>query len=115
MRDEYEKGRCQNSYDPTKLFPGSFRRGGEAYIETMADLDWAGNNLTQAQVGGFVYRFDNLGNGQVMYSMYNQASMHSFFLHLPGVPHKSRGGNFPFMGNIDQYFRRVEPNPSGCP
>lgn len=30
----------------------------DAALETAADMNWAGNNLTQFQVGGFMYRFD---------------------------------------------------------
>jgi hypothetical protein len=44
-------------------------------------------NATQAQVGGFEYRFRNNGDGTVTFSFENELSMYSFFLHLDDSPY----------------------------
>jgi hypothetical protein len=61
-------------------------------------------NSTAFQVGGFLYDAVNNHDGTVTYTVRNQASAYSLFLHIPGLPHKPRGGNLHLFGNIDQTF-----------
>ncbi len=74
-------------------------------------------NSTQVQVGGFVWKATNNGNGTVTYRIFNQLSIESFFYHglyvIP-LPHKPRPQGVPAMGNINQYFQWTEPLPRGC-
>jgi RHS repeat-associated protein len=99
MRAAYKAANCRNIHN------GSFGTI-EAYIKTM----WMPNG-TGFQVGGFLY--DAVGNGDdtVTYTIRNQASAYSFFLHIPGVPHKPRGGELHLFGNIDQVFTWTEKSP----
>jgi RHS repeat-associated protein len=106
MRNTFKKGRCKNIRIEAY---GKDYFGIESYIENLADP-----GSTGFQVGGFIYSATNNGNGTVTYRIYNQASIFSFFLHIPGLPHKPRGGSLPFMGNINQKFERSEATPCGC-
>ena len=99
MRQEYAAGGCKNGR-------GSYGSG-QAYWESVRHP----LNGTQFQVGGYVYQYRNNGDGTVTYTIYNQLSIYSFFYHIPGLPHKPRGGDFPFMGNINQTFQWTESNP----
>lgn len=98
MRREFRAGGCQSRKGYFDTIP--------AYLLTMWK-PWK----TGFQVGGFVYTATNNANGTVTYRIYNQASIYSFFLHFPGLPHKPRGGSFPYMGNIDQIFEWTEAIP----
>lgn len=102
MRKEFSKGKCQNI--KIKGY-GTI----EGYLNTVSDP-----SSTAFQVGGFIYSVTNNGNGTVTYRIYNQASIYSLFLHVPGLPHKPRGGLFPYGGNIDQKFEWTEANPCEC-
>lgn len=84
-----------------------------AYRETLANGSFVDNPIA-AQVGGFSYRFERLPDGKVMYTA-NQLSAWSLVYHIPGVPHKERGGPVPFMGNVDERFRWIEDLPPRCP
>ena len=102
MREEFLRRNCQDiriaGYGTLDAFRKSILNPGS----------------TAFQVGGFLYSITNNGNGTATYSIYNQASLYSFFCHIPGVPHKQRGGQFPFGGNIDQRFEWTEPIPCYC-
>jgi hypothetical protein len=100
MRDAFKNNKCKN------IQIAGYGTA-EAYFDTATNLTG-----TDFQVGGFVYSATNSGSGTVTYRIYNQASIYSFFLHIPGMPHKPRGGSFPFMGNIDQKFEWSEQ--CGC-
>jgi len=99
MRNAYKAGGCKtiknNSFGTVK-----------AYFTTT----WLPNK-TAFQVGGFLYDAVNNGDGTVTYSIRNQASAYSFFLHIPGVPHKPRGGTIRLFGNINQTFMFTEKSP----
>jgi RHS repeat-associated protein len=99
MRSAFKAGNCKNIYN------GSFGTI-EAYIKTMFTP-----NSTAFQVGGYLYDAVNNGDGTVTYTIRNQASAYSFFLHIPGVPHKRRGGTIHLFGNIDQVFTWTEKSP----
>ena len=99
MRSAYKAGNCRSIYS------GSFGSG-EAYIKTALMP-----NSTAFQVGGFVYDAINNSDGTVTYTIRNQASAYSFFLHIPGIPHTPRGGTLPLFGNIDQVFQWSESSP----
>ncbi|HEX9984084.1 MAG TPA: RHS repeat-associated core domain-containing protein [Thermoanaerobaculia bacterium] len=111
MRDDFVQGGCQDS-SLTPFYPGSYDHA-VAYRETIANGSFV-NNPIAAQVGGFSYRFDRLGDGRVMYTVANQLSAWSLLYHINGVPHKERGGAVPFMGNVDERFRWTEDLPPGC-
>jgi len=83
MRNEFKAGGCQ---DIGRAGYGTIR----AYFET-----FTAPCSTPFQVGGFVWSAINVGNCNVRYRVYNTASLYSFFFHIPGIPHKSRGGSFP--------------------
>lgn len=102
MRREYAAGGCKSG----KGWYGS----GQAYSESVRNP----LNGTQFQVGGYTYQYSGNSNGTVTYTIRNQLSIYSFFYHIPGLPHKPRGGNFPFMGNINQTFQWTEPSQCGC-
>jgi RHS repeat-associated protein len=103
MRDQFRAGGCKD------IAHGSYGTM-RAYFETFyKPCD------TSFQVGGFIFSAKGMGNCQVQYRIYNQASLYSFFLHFPGVPHKPRSDrSFPFGGNIDQYFQWTEKSPCSC-
>jgi len=85
-----------------------------AYRQTLANGSFVDNPIA-AQVGGFSYRFNRLPDRRVMYTVANQLSAWSLLYHMPGVPHKQRGGPVPFMDNVDDRFRWIEPVPDACP
>jgi len=99
MRRTYKAGGCKT------IKNGSFGTA-KAYFTTI----WFPNK-TAFQVGGFLYDAVNNGDGTVTYSIRNQASAYSFFLHIPGVPHKPRGGTIRLFGNINQTFIFTEKSP----
>ncbi len=101
MREEYKTSGYQTSQRASSF--GTW----DAFWQTAQNP----LNATQAQVGGYMYTYTNNGNGMVTYKIMNQMSMYSFFYHIPGVPHKPRGGPFPFMGNLNQEFEWTEENP----
>ena len=101
MRNDFKKGGCKSTGGKFDTVP--------AYLLTMGK-PWN----TSFQVGGFIYTATANWDGTVTYRIYNTASIYSFFLHFPGLPHKPRGGSFPFMGNIEQTFEWTEVNPCGC-
>ena len=75
----------------------------EAYFKTIFTP-----NSSAFQVGGFLYDAVNNGDGTVTYTIRNQASAYSLFLHIPFIPHKKRGGTLHLFGNIDQVFQWTE-------
>jgi hypothetical protein len=99
MRGMFKAGGCKNitraGYSTTR-----------AYFET-----FTAPCSTEFQVGGFIWSATNVGKCNVKYRIDNQASLYSFFFHIPGVPHKPRGGSFGYGGNIDQVFEWIEPSP----
>ena len=113
MRDRFVKLGCQSSSLNPNLYPGSYDSM-VAYRETLANGSFV-NNPVASQVGGFSYRFDRLPDGRVMYTAANQLSAYSLLYHMPGIPHKGRGGPVPFMGNVDERFRWIEDVPPDCP
>jgi RHS repeat-associated protein len=96
IRDKYKKGKCK---DLNNQSFGTL----EAYFKT-AFMP----NSTAFQVGGFLYDAKNNHDGTVTYTVRNQASAYSLFLHIPTVPHKPRGGKLRIFGNIDQTFTWTE-------
>jgi hypothetical protein len=102
MRSDFRKGGCKSRKGNFDTIP--------AYLLTMGK-PWK----TSYQVGGFIYTATANASGTVTYRIDNTASIYSFFLHFPGLPHKPRGGSFPYMGNIKQTFEWTEANPCGCP
>jgi len=103
LRDAYLRNNC----DSTKKVPYETF---DSILDSFTDL----SNGTQFQVGGYLGRAIKNGNGTVTYRITNQLSIYSFFYHIPGLPHKQRGGDFPFMGNLDQVFEWIEKEPCGC-
>jgi RHS repeat-associated protein len=128
MRREFRRGGCQSASEP--LFYGT----GEGFVDTaldvLSELDHPHPlNGTQAQVGGFSYRFTNNGDGTVTYHISNDLSMFSLFYHLHLEPQDvgmfhtpylgfqrnyPRGGHVPLMGNLTQQFEWTEPTPCNC-
>jgi RHS repeat-associated protein len=103
MREMFKEGGCKDLHNKSY---GTVR----AYFNTF----FTPCN-TDFQVGGFIWSAFNVGGCQVHYRIYNQASLYSFFLHLPGVPHKARVPGDPGIGgNIDQYFDWTEKSPCSC-
>jgi hypothetical protein len=102
MRQEYVAGGCKSG-------KGSYGSGAAA-SESAQDP----SNGTQVQVGGYTYQYSANENGTVTYTIRNQLSIYSFFYHVQGLPHKPRGGNFPFMGNVNQTFQWTEPDQCEC-
>lgn len=113
MRDDFVKLGCESSSLNPNFYPGSYDSE-VAYQETLGNGSFADNPVA-AQVGGFSYRFDRLPDGRVTYTVANQLSAWSLLYHIPGVPHKPRGGALPFMGNVDERFRWIEDIPEACP
>ena len=101
MRERFKAGGCKNIQ---LAGYGTIR----AYFETFTQPCG-----TQFQVGGFVWSAINVGDCKVRYHVNNTASLFSFFFHIPGLPHKDRGGSFPYGGNIVQDFYWTEPSPCG--
>jgi RHS repeat-associated protein len=103
MRDQFQSAGCS---DIAHGSYGTFRAAFETFYKPCD---------TSFQVGGFIFSAKKMGDCQVTYKIYNQASLNSFFFHLPGVPHKPRGGHgFPYGGNIDQWFEWTEKAPCTC-
>ena len=98
MREEYKAKRC------------SYAEGNFGTVEAYFKTIWMPNS-TAFQVGGFYYNAVNNGDGTVTYTIRNQASAYSFFLHIPGIPHAPRGGTLHLFGNIDQLFSWTEKSP----
>ncbi len=98
MRSQFKSGGCKNiqiqGYGTTR-----------AYFETFTQPC-----STAFQVGGFVWSAINVSPCNVRYRVYNEASLYSFFLHIPGVPHASRS-SVSHGGNIDQVFEWTERSP----
>lgn len=113
MREDFVKLGCQSSSLNPNFDPGSYDSM-VAFRETLANGSFV-NNPIAAQVGGFSYRFDRLPDRRVMYTAANQLSAWSLLYHIPGVPHKERGGPVPVMGNVDERFRWIEDVPAACP
>lgn len=105
MMDKFKEGGCKD-----------IQKAGYSTARGFWDTGWRPWEWgsTAFQVGGFVWSAVNVGNGQVRFRVYNQASLYSFFYHAPGVPHKSRGGGFPYGGNINQKFEWTRLSPCGC-
>jgi len=103
MREVFEKSGCEN-----KQIEGYST--GDAFLDSGYRF-WS----TDFQVGGFIWSAIN-SHGVTKFSVYNQASIYSFFYHIPGLPHKPRSpsSSFPFGGNIDQKFQWTEPNLCEC-
>jgi RHS repeat-associated protein len=103
MRNYFKKSGCANirlaGYGTTRAFVHTFYHPcGTAF-----------------QLGGFLWSATNVSGCRVQYQIYNQASLRSFFYHLPGTPYKPRGeDSFPFGGNLDQYFSWTEVSPCRC-
>jgi hypothetical protein len=99
MRSIFKGGGCRDvsraGYSTTR-----------AYFET-----FTAPCSTEFQLGGFIWSATNVGKCNVKYHIENQASLYSFFFHLPGIPHKPRGTSFSHGGNIDQVFDWIEANP----
>jgi uncharacterized protein RhaS with RHS repeats len=98
MREQFKSGGCKNA---SRQGYGTIR----AYFETFTSPC-----STEFQVGGFVWSATNVGKCSVRYHIQNQASLYSFFLHIPGVPHASRS-SVSHGGNIDQVFEWTEKSP----
>jgi RHS repeat-associated protein len=99
MRSAYKNGRCKT------IKNGVFGTA-RAYFTTT----WLPNK-TAFQIGGFLYDAVNNEDGTVTYTIRNQASAYSFFLHLSFIPHKPRGGTVRLFGNINQTFEFTEVSP----
>jgi RHS repeat-associated protein len=119
---DVENKEMQNS-TPAQYMRNVFKAGGckdvqikgygtiRAYFETFTSPC-----STEFQVGGFVWSAINVDKCNVRYRVYNQASLYSFFFHIPGIPHKPRssdGGGY--GGNIDQVFEWTELSPCAEP
>jgi RHS repeat-associated protein len=102
MRQQFKVGGCKSI---SRQGYGTIR----AYFETFTSPC-----STEFQVGGFVWSATNVGSCKVRYHIQNQASLYSFFLHAPGVPHADRS-TVSHGGNIDQTFDWTEKSPcSDC-
>jgi hypothetical protein len=104
MRETFKSGGCK---DITIQGYGTIR----AYFETFTSPC-----STAFQVGGFVWSAVNISPCKVRYRAYNQASLYSFFFHIPGIPHADRS-TVSQGGNIDQAFEWIETSPCAqcCP
>ena len=101
LREAFEANDCKDVQDVEYSTP-------RAAWDTLLNPSTADPSSTSAQVGGFMGKARNNGNGTVTYVIENTAGTKSFFYH--GVP--DRQGNGP-MRSVKQTFFWTEP--TGCP